>query len=175
MTEVKTLAKPQKKWLVFYTKSRAEKATYKNLLKFGFQAYLPLQKVLRQWSDRKKKVDVPLFNSYIFVHDLEANIAEILKIPGITWNIRHNGRPAFLREQELATIKRFIESGLTIEIDTVEDLEKGDQVKIIDGPLRGAIGYLSGEYNDKKFTIEIESIDQVMKVSVDKRLLRKLS
>jgi hypothetical protein len=44
----------------------------------------------------------------------------------------------------------------------------------MDGPLRGAIGYLSGEYNEQKFTIEVESIDQVMKVSVDKRLLRKL-
>ena len=166
--------KVAKKWLVFYTKSRAEKAAYKALQKFGFTAYLPMQKILRQWSDRKKKVEVPLFNSYIFVYDLEANIPEILKIPGITWNIRHNGKPAFLREKELATIKRFIESGLTIEIGAIEDLQQGDQVKIMDGPLRGAIGYLSGEYNERKFTIEIESIDQVMKVSVDKRLLRKL-
>jgi len=164
----------EKKWLVFYTKSRAEKATDKNLKKFGFESYLPVMKVLRQWSDRKMKVEVPLFNSYIFVYDLESSIQDILKIPGVTWNIRHNGKPAFLRENELATIKRFIESGLTIEIGSAEDLEKGDQVKIMDGPMKGAIGYLSGEYNDQKFTIELETIDQVMKVSVDKGLLKKL-
>jgi transcription antitermination factor NusG len=164
----------EKKWLVFYTKSRGEKAAHNSLLKFGFDSYLPLQKVLRQWSDRKKKVEVPLFNSYLFVYDIEASIPEILKTPGLSWNIRHNGKPAFLRERELQTIKRFIESGLTLEIGTMQDLEKGDQVKIMDGPMRGAIGFLSGEYNEQKFTIELESIDQVMKVSVDKGLLKKL-
>ena len=164
----------EKKWLVFYTKSRAEKKTSELLEKFGFQAYLPTHKVLRQWSDRKKKLEVPLFNSYIFVYELEAHIPEILKVPGISWNIRHNGKPAFLREKELQTIQRFIESGLTIEIDSAQDLEKGDQVKIMDGPLKGAIGFLSGEYNDQIFTIEVESIDQVMKVNVDKGLLKKL-
>jgi transcription antitermination factor NusG len=61
------VGKIAKKWLVFYTKSRNEKSAYKNLKKFGFEPYLPLQKVLRQWSDRKKKVELPLFNSYIFV------------------------------------------------------------------------------------------------------------
>jgi len=164
----------EKKWLVFYTKSRGEKAADKLLQKFGFESYLPLNKVLRQWSDRKKKVEVPLFNSYIFVRDIEANIPEILKTSGLSWNIRHNGVPAVLRESELATIKRFIESGLTIDIGTAQDLEKGDQVKIMDGPMKGAIGFLSGEYNEQKFTLELESIDQVMKVSVDKRLLKKL-
>jgi hypothetical protein len=44
----------------------------------------------------------------------------------------------------------------------------------MDGPMKGAIGFLSGEYNEQKFTIELESIDQVMKVSVDKGLLKKL-
>ena len=164
----------EKKWLVFYTKSRSEKAAHETLLKFGFESYLPLQKVIRQWSDRKKKVELPLFNSYLFVYDIEANIPEILKIPGLSWNIRHNGKPAFLREKELSSIKRFIESGLTLEIGSAQDLDKGDQVKIMDGPMRGAIGFLSGEYNDQKFTIELEAIDQVMKVSVDKRLLKKL-
>ena len=164
----------EKKWLVFYTKSRSEKAAYEALVKYGFEPYLPLQKVIRQWSDRKKKVEVPLFNSYLFVYDIEANIPEILKIPGLSWSIRHNGKPAFLREKELDTIKRFIESGLTLEIGSAQDLEKGDQVKIMDGPMRGAIGFLSGEYNEQKFTLELEAIDQVMKVSVDKRLLKKL-
>jgi len=164
----------EKKWLVFYTKSRGEKATHRLLLKFGFESYLPLQKVIRQWSDRKKKLEVPLFNSYLFVYDHESSIPEILKIPGMSWNIRHNDKPAILRESELQIINRFIASGLTIDIGSIEDLQKGDQVKVMDGPLKGAIGFLSGEYSEQKFTIELESIDQVMKVSIDKGLLKKL-
>lgn len=164
----------EKKWLVFYTKSRAEKKTLELLLKFGFEAWLPTHKVLRQWSDRKKKVEVPLFNSYIFVNDIEANISEILKVPGISWNIRHNGVPAVLRTSEQETIKRFIDTGLTLEVGGAQELVKGDQVKIMDGPMKGAAGFLSGEYNDQKFTIELDSIDQVLKVSIDKTLLKKL-
>ncbi|MCB0495445.1 MAG: UpxY family transcription antiterminator [Cyclobacteriaceae bacterium] len=164
----------EKKWLVFYTKSRAEKKTLEYLLKFGFEAWLPLYKVLRQWSDRKKKLEVPLFNSYIFVKDIEANIPEIVKVPGISWNIRHNGKPAVLQNNEYQMIQRFIASGLTIEIGSVEDLERGDKVEIMDGPLKGAVGFLSGAYNDQKFTVEVETIDQVLKVNIDKTLLKKI-
>lgn len=164
----------EKKWFVFYTKSRAEKKTLEYLQKFGFEAWLPMHKVVRQWSDRKKKLEVPLFNSYIFVKDIEANIQEIVKVPGISWNIRHNERPAILRESELQTIQRFLASGLTIEIGSSQNLEKGDKVQVMDGPLKGVVGFLSGAFNEQKFTIEMETIDQVMKVNVDKGLLKKI-
>lgn len=163
----------EKKWLVFYTKSRAEKKTLEYLVRFGFEAWLPMHKVVRQWSDRKKKLEVPLFNSYIFVKDIEANIQEIVRVPGISWNIRHNGKPAILQEKEYRIIERFLESGLTIEIESAQNLEKGDKVEIMDGPLKGAVGFLSGSYNEQKFTVEVETIDQVMKVNIDKGLLRK--
>ena len=163
----------EKKWFVFYTKSRWEKKVNGYLQKFGFEPYLPIQKVLRQWSDRKKKVDAPLFSSYIFVHEYEHRIQEVLKVPGISWNIRHNGRPAELRQNELEMIRRFIDSGLFIETTSEADLDPGDRVKVIDGPLRGASGYYTGPYSEKKFYVILETIDQVMRVSIDKRLLEK--
>jgi transcription antitermination factor NusG len=163
----------EKKWFVFYTKSRWEKKVEGYLRNSGFEPYLPLNKVLRQWSDRKKKVEVPLFNSYIFVLEYEHRIQEVLKVPGISWNIRHNGRPAVLRDSELQTIKRFLESGLLLETTSVADLEPGDAVKVIDGPLRGAVGYYTGPYSEEKFYVIIETIDQVLRVSIDKTLLEK--
>ena len=163
----------EKKWFVFYTKSRWEKKVEGYLQNFGFESYLPIQKVLRQWSDRKKKVETPLFNSYIFVHEFEHKIHEVLKVPGISWNIRHNGKPAVLRQKELELIRRFLESGLLIETTSVANLEPGDKVKVMDGPLRGASGYYTGPYSEEKFYVILESIDQVMRVSIDKRLLEK--
>ena len=56
-----------KKWFVIYTRSRFEKKIYQELLKINIESYLPLQKKLKQWSDRKKWVEEPLFRSYIFV------------------------------------------------------------------------------------------------------------
>lgn len=164
----------EKKWLVFYTKSRWEKKVEKYLRQFGFEPYLPLHKVVRQWSDRKKKLETPLFNSYIFVYDYEHRIPDMLKVPGISWNIRHNGKPAVLRGSELEMIKRFISSGLFLETTSVADLEPGDRVKVIDGPLRGAIGYFSGPYSQEKFYVVLATIDQALRVSIDKKLLEKV-
>lgn len=172
MTETRDASK--KKWLVFYTKSRAEKKTLELLLKFGFEAWLPTHKVLRQWSDRKKKVEVPLFNSYIFVKDIEANISEILKVPGISWNIRHNGTPAILRTAEQETIKRFIDTGLTLAIQATQELAQGQEVKVMDGPLKGLVGEVEATYNEDKLYVTIESLGQQILVSIDKNLLKPL-
>ena len=168
------MAELERKWLVFYTKSRWEKKVENYLLKYGFEPFLPVQKVVRQWSDRKKKLEVPLFNSYIFVRDHESRIPEILQIPGISWNIRHNGRPAVLRDNELDLIRNFISTGLFLETTGTEDLELGDKVEVIDGPLRGAVGVLSGEYNQQKFTVIMDSIDQAIKIDIDKSVLKRI-
>ena len=164
----------KKKWLVFYTKSRAEKKAHEFLMKSGFESFLPLQTVVKQWSDRKKKVEVPLFNSYIFVYEHEHRITEILKVPSVAWNIRHAGKPATLREEAVETIKRFIDTGYFMETFAIDELQKGDEVEVVDGPLRGVQGVLTGEYNEEKFSIIMETIDQVITLSIDKRLLKKI-
>lgn len=165
----------QRKWYVFYTKSRQEKKVKDLLEKQGFEVFLPLHKVLRQWSDRKKKVEVPLFNSYIFVRDYEYRIAEILKNPGVAWNIRHNGKPAVLREDEFQLIRRFITTGYFMEASgNVDSFSVGDRARIIDGPLAGLSGTLTGEDKNQRFNILLEGIQQVIQVQVPAALLAKL-
>lgn len=164
----------KKKWLVFYTKSRAEKKTLDLLLKFGFEAWLPTHKVLRQWSDRKKKLEVPLFNSYIFVNDIEANIPEVLKVPGVSWNIQHNGKPAVLRAKEKETITRFIETGLTLEVQSGIDVVKGQKVQVMDGALKGLVGEVVSNHNEEKLYVTIDSLGQQIIVSIDRNLLKPL-
>ena len=163
-----------KHWFVFYTKSRAEKKTKELLEKFGFEPFLPTVKVMRQWSDRKKKVEVPLFNSYIFVNEEEHRIPEVLKIPGISWSIRHNGKPAYLRDSELEMIRRLIESGYSVEAEGYDELEKGDEVKILDGPLKGFTGIID-KSTEQNFRVIIPSIGQAVKVQVNKELLQPIS
>lgn len=174
MNQFKSILEPGKKWLVFYTKSRHEKKTFDFLTKRGFEVFLPLQKVLRQWSDRKKKVEVPLFNSYIFVNESEDKITEILQTPGISWNIRYNGKPAYLRQDELNLIQRFLSSGLFVEATTVSDFEKGDAVEVIDGPLKGLRGNILHTSEGNKFSIVLESISHNIVVSIEPFLLKPL-
>lgn len=163
----------EKKWLVFYTKSRHEKKVRDFLLKKGYDVFLPMQKVMRQWSDRKKKVEVPLFNSYIFVFDHESAIPEILQVSGMAWNVRYNGKPAVLQPAEVELIRRFISTGLFVDVVAKPDFTPGDKVKIIDGLLKGTTGILTDDLNRDKFGVVLESIDQVIRVQIDPFLLEK--
>jgi transcriptional antiterminator RfaH len=158
----------EKKWFVFYTKSRQEKKVNDLLLRSGFEPYLPLQSTVRQWSDRKKKVVTPLFSSYIFVQAADHEIPRILTTPGVAWTIRDNGKPAIVKNEEISLIQRFIATGLFIETrDAASDnFKTGDKVRILDGPLKGITGFLSGDIKDQKFMVEIESIHQVIRVQI---------
>ena len=156
-----------KKWLVFYTKSRHEKKTGEYLTKRGFEVFIPLHKVVRQWSDRKKKVEVPLFNSYIFVHDTFDKIPQILQTPGISWNIRYNDKPAVLRDEELNIIQRFLSSGFFIETSSAPSLNAGDEVEVIDGALKGLKGRVIHSSAGDKLSVLLESIQQNIIVTID--------
>ena len=163
-----------KKWLVFYTKSRHEKKVRDLLLKKGCNVFLPLKKVMRQWSDRKKKVEVPLFNSYIFVFESEDQISDILQVPGISWNIRYNNKPAELRPDELEVIKRFLDSGLFVETEKSERVNVGDVVEVIDGPLKGLKGNVVRSAAGNKFFVVLESIQQNIMVEIDPLVLKPI-
>ena len=164
-----------KQWYVFYTKSRQEKKVRDLLLRGGFEVFLPMQQVMRQWSDRRKKVDVPLFNSYIFVKDQEFRITDILQTPGVAWNIRHNGKPAILRQEEFELINRFITTGYFMEsTGEVDSFKVGDRAKIVDGPLAGVTGMLTGQDKNQRFNILLEGIQQVILVQLPASLLKRV-
>lgn len=168
-------AAQKKYWYVFYTKSRQEKKVKDLLEKNGYEVFLPMQKVMRQWSDRKKKVDVPLFNSYIFVREADHKIPDILKTPGVAWNIRYNGKPAILREEEFDLIQRFITTGFFLEsTGEVESFKVGDRAKIIDGPLAGIKGTLTGQDKNQRFNILLEGIQQIIQVQIPAALLARI-
>jgi len=162
-------------WFVFYTKSRQEKKVKDLLGRAGYEVFLPTQKVMRQWSDRKKKVELPLFNSYIFVKDHQHRIPAILQTPGVSRTIQSNGKPAVLREDEVELIKRFVATGLFLETTAgnADIFKTGDKATIIDGPLKGVTGIILQDIQGEKLNVLIEGIDQVIKVHIPPFLLKK--
>ena len=163
----------EKKWLVFYTKSRHEEKVNEYLTRRGYEVFLPMQGVVRQWSDRKKKVMVPLFRSYIFVHDSEHRIEEIVQAPGIAWNVRYNNRPAELRHEELETIQLFLATGLFVETVAEADLEPGEHVEVIGGPLKGVRGRIVHSPSGDKFSVTLAVLGNSMVIKLDSRLLKR--
>ena len=138
----------------------------------GFEVFLPLQKTIRQWSDRKKRVEVPLFNSYIFVHIAEHQTTEVLQVPGVAWSIRHNEGPAFLRDQEYELIQRFLNTGLHLEVVPQDLFKEGDSVTVADGPLKGAKGLVAAKCPNR-LMIWLETLGQVIRVEIEPGLLKR--
>ena len=155
------------KWYPLYTKSRHEKKAYENLLNAGYEAFLPLKKSVRQWSDRKKIVDVPLINSYVFVRCNRNELRDVLKLYGIARYISFGGRPAFVRDEEIEMLKRAItqETGIEARDGMIEE---GTYVKICSGPFEGFSGKVQKRSGTKKLIIEIEALNKSFLISLDK-------
>ena len=97
-----------KSWLANYVKSRAEKKVALEFQKFGIDHFLPLVKELRQWSDRKKWVEVPLFRSYIFVHIEPNEYFQVLQVTGAIRYITFEGKAAVIPNQQIEAIRYYL-------------------------------------------------------------------
>jgi len=92
-------------WYVLRVKSRQEKKISDALEKIGLKTYCPMINVVRQWSDRKKKMTVPVFNSYVFVQSEECNRNKVFQVQGVLSFLFWLKKPAIVREEEIELLK----------------------------------------------------------------------
>lgn len=145
----------QKKWYAVYTRSRTEKKVLFEMEQIGIQAYLPLITTLRQWSDRKKKVEVPLIPSYIFVKIYESEIQKVLSLPAAVRFIMFEGKKVAIPENQITAIQTMIEKNPDITA-TNQHIKKGDNVRIASGPLNGLKGEVVEVDGKQKFVLRID-------------------
>ena len=143
-------------WYVVYTKPRWEKKVAANLSEKGIENYCPLNKVTRQWSDRKKIVLEPLFKGYVFVTQDIPDVLEIKKTDGILNFVYRNGKPGVVREEEINTIRKFLDEFSDV---TLADLNTNvnDEVLIKQGLLMDHKGIIL-ELNGNKAKVRIDSM-----------------
>ena len=165
---------PTLKWYALYTNPRAEKKVANELDIRGFENYLPLQTTFKKWSDRKKKVEIPLFNSYIFVRiEIEKNYYNILEIPGIVKFVKFGKEISAMRDEQIDQIKLLLSNFDDIEVNS-ELIGINELVEVIAGPLRGFKGLTIENQSNKTFAIEIEQLGCFMKINLPKQYLRKV-
>lgn len=154
-----------KTWFALYTRSRAEKQVRELLESAGIEVYLPLVKTLKQWSDRKKWVEEPLFRSYIFVYICQAEYFQVLNIPGTVRYVTFESKAVPIPPQQIQAIKEYIKTGY--ELPDVEiDLLPGTRVEIIAGPMKGIEGELIEVLGKKKVRIEIDGLGQFVLLEI---------
>ena len=154
-------------WKVIYTASRQEKKVVDLLEKYHVKHFLPLVKKLRVWSDRKKWVEMPLFNGYVFVKPEPAMRDKVLEIPGVVKYLKYNGADAAVSDKEISTIQDLLTHGYHLEAAGAGTLRKGDKVRIDQGPLKGIEAeVLKDADGNNTVLIAFETISQVVKVSI---------
>ena len=160
-------------WTAFYTKPRNEKKAAERLTSKGFNVYCPTRTVLKQWSDRKKKVVEPVFTSYLFARVDEACRLEILKDASIVSNVRWLGRPAIIQEKEISEIKSFLEEVPLSELSN-ENFQTGSRVSINSGALSGQSGVIRKTQGNRAFLL-ISSLGVELQAEISMNHLRKVS
>jgi len=159
-------------WNVVYTSSRMEKKVATLLLRFGIVHYLPLIKRLRIWSDRKKWVDMPLFNSYLFVKPETGMRDKVLEIPGVVKYLKYNGADAQVSDNELQLIQKLIATGYNVETAEGGYFKKGDKVTIKQGPLKGIEAEVMKDSDGGEYVLlAFDTINQVVKVTLPAGIL----
>jgi transcription antitermination factor NusG len=168
-----TTEKKTPSWHVFYTASRQEKKCEISLAVDGHTVFLPLSEQMRQWSDRKKKIKVPLFPGYIFVKILSSEVTKVSGYRGIVGPVRFESGYAIAREEEIESIRRLIETGVYAEI-VPGSITIGDKVVVDEGPLKGQTGQCVLESGGNYLYIEIPSVNHSIRCKVPAASLRKI-
>lgn len=170
---IKNLQQPPV-WYAVYTKSRAEKKVLLELELQGIEAYLPLQKKLRQWSDRKKWVETPLISGYIFVHITRFEYDKVLQTLGVVSYVRFEGKAAIIPDEQIDAIKRLLrQNHYEVKIST-ENFAKGDEIEVIGGPLMGLKGTLISLRGKKRVAVQLLQLKLSLTIELPLDEIRKI-
>lgn len=162
-----------KNWYALYTRSRAEKSVQRRLSEKGIEVYLPLYKTLRLWSDRRKKVDLPLFNSYVFVKiDLKQDAQMVLDTLGVVRFVRFSGEINPIPESQISLIHKLLSEPYGVE-PLEEPLQKGMLVEIELGSLKGLRGELVEFRGSTKIIIRLDSLDKSVILNIPLNHVKK--
>lgn len=161
-------------WYAIYTKPRWEKKVDERLLLKNIKSWCPLQKVQRQWTDRKKIIEDPIFKSYVFVQINLQQRLNVLDTEGVINFVHYDGNPAIIRDQEIETIRSFLELGnARISIQSIESFEADMKVKINHGIFMDNTGTVIRASN-KKVIVKLESLGQIMVVEFPNNFVGKI-
>lgn len=161
------------KWYALYTRPRFEKKAEKYMHERGIICYLPMIRTLRQWSDRKKWVDLPLFSSYIFVFSQVADLHKILSVPGAIRFVSFESKPVEIPENQIENIKWVLSTDVVSQ-PLSEKIPQGAQVEIIKGPLRGLRAEMVHYNNRKKIVLRVDQLNQSVEIQIPENHVRQL-
>jgi transcription antitermination factor NusG len=158
---------PNTPWFALRVKPNSEKVVSLSLRSKGYEEFLPVLQTRRRWSDRYKNIEVPLFPGYLFCRFDPSWRLPILSTPGVMHLVGVGPAPVPIPEEEIESLKFAVASRLHLEHRPF--LNAGQQVRIENGPLRGALGIVvsSGE-DPEKLVVSISLLQRSVAVEIER-------
>jgi transcriptional antiterminator NusG len=152
-------------WFAVWTRSRAEKAVHEQLVRKGFEAFLPTVPRWSRWKDRRKRIDWPLFPGYCFARFDPADSLRVLTCSGVATIVSFNGKLASVSDAEVEAVRRLVTSDL--QYDPCPFISEGSRVEVIYGPLKGVTGLLVKKDRHARLVLSVELIGRAVATTVD--------
>ena len=149
-------------WFAIYTRPKNEKKVTEQLLNMGIVAYCPMVTQMKQWSDRKKKVETPLIISYVFVNIEDKNRNIVFEVPGVVRYLFWLGKPAVIKDEEIVSLKEGLK-GILTSVE-VEGIQPGDTISISKGPFQGKEGVVS-QVEKNKIRLVLKELGVLVTIS----------
>lgn len=169
--ELTVMIKTGIQWYALYTKPCWEKKVAGLMAVHAIEHYCPLQKIQRKWSDRKKIIMEPLFKSYVFVRINEKQQTEVRQVSGVVSIVQYLGKPAIIRDDEIDTIRQFLNEYRNIRLERME-FNVNDRVKVVSGPFMQMEGNVL-EVKNKTVKVLLPSLGFLMVAEIEKTNLVK--
>lgn len=171
---IELYSEPQ--WYACYTRARHEKQVETQLRKRGLESYLPVIRQVRQWSDRQKVIQFPLFPSYVFGRFTLSEVHAVLTTPGVSTIVRAGGYPTPVPAAELENVRKFVTALAESEIepDARPFLTEGQWIRVLEGPFEGVEGVVVERRGRKRVLVGLSAIGRGFEIDIDTRLLKPI-
>ena len=162
------------KWFAVYTHFKREKLVKKMLDQKGIECYLPLRKEIRNWSKKKRTMELPLISCYIFVKITKREYVPVLETEYVLNFVKFARDLIAIPENEIQLLKNILQGEVDFEMMPVSKLQKGDNIIIVGGSLAGTKGQLVDFEGKKRVIITLGYIQHTFRLTVEKHLIQKV-
>lgn len=161
------MALQKKQWFAIYVRSRSEKKVGESLKDKGIENYVPLKHEWRQWSDRKKLVELPAISGYVFVKISLNERLDVLNCPNVLQFVRYLGNDAVIRDVEIENLKIFLnQSEVNVEMVSGR-IKLGTLVEVVEGPFIGFEGEMVQHNGKEKVVVRLDALQSNFLVEIE--------
>lgn len=162
----------EKKWFVLYTKPKHELKAAIQIENLGVEYYLPTVTIVKRWSDRKKKIDEPIFKGYIFIYADEKERIKSMAFKEIVRCVSFLGKPAVVPDWEIQNLKTFLQHSKDLVVTDL--ITAGTKVRIVDGLFKDVTGIVSSINGENYLSVSVDMLHRSVSVKLPKESIIKI-